>query len=477
MRIELTGGFYQARSLIANAQRCVNLYPEANQDGAPVKFTHYQTPGLVLRGECPTDRCRMIYFATNGNGYAVYGNKLYSFDAFYSFTELQTLAFNITPTYMADNGTIAVLVDGTTNGYVIDLGSNVVTAISDPAFYGADRVSYIDSYFVFNKPDTPIFYISPPNWNGTDAFDPLDFGSKSGSPDNIATLIVMHAEIWTVGASQSTEIFYNSGAADFTFEQQPGTFIEHGTNAPYSLAKQDLVVYWLSYDLQGKAMVLRGSNLSVQRISTHAIENEIGQYTNISDAIGWTYQQDGHVFYVLTFPSADKTWVYDEATKFWHERCWNDTDGNEHRIRASACAFGYNRILVGDWENGNLYSWELETYTDNGDPITRRRGFPHLLEEADRVFYWSFTADMQVGTSLGTSTATAPKVSLRYSDTRGATWGNPLLQSMGATGQYLTDIQWNRLGMARDRVFELFWSTDNKTALNGAWITVSKSNS
>lgn len=477
MRVELTGGFYQSRSIIANAQRCVNLYPEVNQDSPPVKITHMLTPGLVKRGECPTGRCRMLYTASNGNVYALYGNKLYAVDSSYNFTELYTIAFNVTPAYMADNGTIAVLVDGTANGYVVNLSTNVVTPISDPAFYGATRVCYIDGYFVFNKPNTPIFYISPINWNGVDAFDPLDFGSKSGAADNISTLIVMHAEIWLVGNQQSTEIYYNSGAADFTFEQQPGTFIEHGTISPYSLAKQDLVVYWLSFDPQGKAMVLRGANLQVQRISTHAIENEIGRYEVISDAIGWTYQQDGHVFYVLTFPTANKTWVYDEASKLWHERVWTDSDGGENRIRAAACTFGYNKNLVGDWQNGNLYSWELDAYSDNGDPIVRRRGFPHSIDEYDRVFYWSFSADMEVGTSLGTTPETAPLVSLRWSDSRGASWNSPITQSMGATGQYKTDIQWNRLGMARDRVFELFWSTTNKTALNGAFITVSKSRS
>ncbi len=216
-------------------------------------------------------------------------------------------------------------------------------------------------------------------------------------------------------------------------------------------------------------MVLRGANLSVARISTHAIEAEFAAYGVISDAIGWTYQQDGHVFYVLTFPSADKTWVYDEASRLWHERVWTDSDGAEHRIRPQAYSFAYGKHMVGDWENGNLYEWDLDTYTDNGDPIVRRRGFPHLIENADRIFYNSFTADIQVGTASGTGEGDVMDISLRWSDTRGQTWSNALEQSMGLAGQYLTSPQWNSLGMARDRVFELFWSTNMKTALNGGF--------
>lgn len=477
MRIELTGGFYQARSIIANAQRCLNLYPEVNEEGAPVKITHYQTPGLTLLETCAVSRCRMLYTASNGNVYAVYGNKVYYISSTFTFTELGTIAYGTTPCYMADNAVIGVLVDGSTRGWTINITTNAFAEISDAAFYGATRVDYSDTYFIFNKPNTAIFYISPPAWNGTDAFDALDFASKSGAPDNISTIYVMYSQLWLIGNQRSSEIFYFSGATDFPFEQQPGTFIEHGIASPYSVAKQDVVLYWLSIDQQGRCIVLRGSNSQVQRISTHAIENEFGTYTTVSDAIGWTYQQEGHTFYVLTFPSADKTWVFDEATKLWHERCWIDENGEEHRIRPSACCFGYGKVLVGDWQDGRLYEWDIDAYTDDGDAIVRTRGFPHLIDDADRLFYRSFSADIQVGTATGLLTDEPPLIGLRWSDTRGQTWNNSMSQSLGSTGQYLTNPQWSRLGMARDRVFELSWSADCKTALNGAWIIVDKARS
>lgn len=468
MRVELTGGFYEARSIIANAQRCLNLYPEINEDSAPCKLTHYLTPGLVLLETCDVVACRMIYTASNGNVYMVFGNKVYSVSDSYVFTELGTIAYNTTPCYMQDNRDIAVLVDGTTAGYTIDLATDAFASIVDAAFYGATRVDYVDTYFVFNRPATNQFYWSPSNWNGTDAFDPLDIAGKTGAPDGIASLIVMYSNIWLIGDQRSSEIFYNSGNPDSTFEQQPGTFIEHGTSSPYSIAKQDLVVYWLSVDQQGRAMVVRGADYKVTRISTHAIENEISSYETISDAVGWTYQQEGHVFYVLTFPTADKTWVYDESTKKWHERAWIDDDGNEHRIRAGAIGYGFGIVLCGDWETGELYEMSLDAYTDNGQPILRRRDFPHIIENADRIFYQDLTADMQVGTDE--VPANEPTLSMSYSDTRGQTWSDALMQSLGQTGEYYTTPQFSRLGMARDRVFSLYWEGDFKTALNGVFV-------
>jgi hypothetical protein len=123
--------------------------------------------------------------------------------------------------------------------------------------------------------------------------------------------------------------------------------------------------------------------------------------------------------------------------------------------------------VVGDWESGDLYALDQNTHTDNGLPIKRVRGFPHMIADGKRVIYRQFIADMQVGTTEAPGSAI---VSLRWSDDRGASWGNAIQGSLGATGEYLTSIQFQRLGMARDRVFELSWSEPIPTALNGAFI-------
>lgn len=91
--------------------------------------------------------------------------------------------------------------------------------------------------------------------------------------------------------------------------------------------------------------------------------------------------------------------------------------------------------------------------------------------------------DNVVVTSLGTESpctalqfttpppvAQSPSLGLRWSDTRGQTWGNAVPQQFSTDP--LSSYQWNRTGYARDRVFELFWSAAFKTALNGAFIDV-----
>lgn len=488
MRVPLIGGSYKARSLIADAQRCINLFGEKNPPGSPSPMTYYPTPGLKLLKTAPVAKpFRGLYTSTLGVLYAVVGQNLYWVDIFYTFHFIGAIATTFSQCSMCDNGSVLVLVDGSATGYCVDLtNNNAFGTILDSNFLGADKVDYVDTFFLFNQPGTQNWYISLSNLNfallttagSGSAFDPLDIAAKTGYADALMSLIVVHREVWLIGQLTS-EIWFNSGASDFTFQIIPGAFINHGCIAKYSIATQDVNVYWLGNDKQGERIVFKGGGYQAKRISTHAIEKEFAGYSVVSDAIGMTYQQEGHTFYILIFPTANKVWCYDEATGEWHERLALDPQGNFMRHWGNCIASAYDIIVMGDYANGNLYQLDLNTYTDNGNPITRVRGFPHMIgDNNERISYKFFDADIEVGTddgSVDSSTQTnPPMISLRWSDDRGKTFGNRVEQSLGALGYYRATPQWGRLGGARDRVFELEWSCPTKTALNGAFVDAVK---
>lgn len=504
-RLLLNGGAYQSRSLIAGAQRCINLYPEANpaESNPPVPVTHQLTPGLRALGTADEiSAVRGLYPASTGDLFMVVGNRVEYVNSDLTKTQIGTLTGILrTPVSMADNGQVLVIVDGSANGWAINLANRAFAQINDPNFLGADRVEYVDTYFVFNRPGTGQFYISLSlvtfanltagtitSGQTYAAFDPLDIAGKTGSADAISTIVVNHGNIWLLGKQRGSEIWNNTGAADFTFGRQAGAFIEHGCVAKYSAASQDVSVFWLAQDLQGTGIIVRGSGYDVERVSTHAIEAAIQSYARTDDAIGFCSQQQGHAFYAITFPQADVTWLYELKTKQWSQWAYTDLNGNFHRHRANCCAYAYGLNIVGDWQNGNLYALDPSVYTDNGQPIVRLRSFPHQVRDGRRVSYDRFVMDMEVGTlpsqtaisgftsafsnAFGPAPQTlpAPEITLRYSDTRGATWSDPITRSLGKAGEYLTSPQWRRLGMGRDRVFEVSWSVPMKTALNGAFV-------
>lgn len=466
MRVALTGGAYTARSVIADCQRCLNLYPETAPQDASAPVTYYPTPGLTTLLTAGGTPWRGLFVASNGDLYGVAGPDVYYISPSWTLQHIGSIPNDSTPVRMADNSLTLVIVDGSPLGWQVTLADRSFSQISDGSFAGATTVDYLDTFLLFNKPDTPQFYSSLAL---STTFDSLYFANKATYPDYLAAVAVLGQEIYLIG-TKTTEVWYDSGATDFPFQRLPSVLIRHGCIAAYSVAKAGDALVWLSQDMNGQAIVLAAASYKAQRISTHAIETELAGYSTISDAVAWTYQQEGHEFYVLSFPTADRTWVYDVTTKLWHERAWMDTDGVSHRHRGNCAASAYGSIVVGDHENGNLYALDLNAYTDAGQPIERVRSFPHMGAEGKRVMYRQFIADMEVGRADGTTPSNPPMVSLRWSDDRGQSWGNPVMQDMGAGGEYLTSMQWQRLGMARGRVFELSWSAPYPTALQGAFI-------
>ena len=466
-QLQLVQGAYEARSVIANAQRCINLYPEQNTKDAEVPYTHYCTPGLTTLAQGIVAEVRQLYTASNGLLFAVIGNIIYYVPDNFVLQEVGTIASQSGLVSMYDNKFTLIILDGSTQGWSIDLESLQFDIFNPSNFVGGNQIRYIDTFLVSSSLNGNIQSSDSASTNYT----ALSLATMSGDADQLQILDVVHKEIWSFGY-RTTEVWTNSGAFPFPFEPIPGVFLQHGCGALRSLAKWGLNIFWLSQDNNGQALVMQGTAYKADIISTPAIADAIGKYGKISDAIGFCYQQGSHIFYMLTFPEANATWCYDLSTQLWHERGYLDENGNLVRHRANCVAQAYNKTIVGDWQNGKLYQFDLDNYTDDGNPIMRLRSFPHILNDGDRVSYTNFMADIEVGTEIDPSID--PQLTLRWSDDRGVSFGNGLQQSLGRSGQYRTMPSWNRLGFARDRVFELSWTAAAATALNGAWIQVEK---
>lgn len=507
-KISLIGGAYTARSVIAGAQRAVNVFPEKNAPDAESPFTHYNAPGLVALGTAPNAPGRALYWGNNDQLYYVAGNTLYSVSSTWELTSLGTIGTTSGIVSMADNGTTLVLVDNSSAGYQVSLADNTTFANiseannSPPAgsetvygFYGATRVDVIDGFLLFNQPGTRNFYVT---YNNEVVFDSTWFAAKNGYSDNLVSVIVTNREIWLIG-ERTSEIWFDAGASAFPFQILPGPFVQHGCSAAYSVAQIGGVIFWLSQDQGGNLLLMRAEGYTAKNIATPAIVAEWEKYATTSDAQAFCFQVGSHPFYQLNFPSADKSWRWDESTGLWHEVAWTDSLGFSHRHRAACAAYAYGVVVAADWETGQLYQIDPDAYTDAGHPMYWRRGFPHLAMDGKQVVYPSFTLDIEAATSpdtvkqpgpfqmlsagtpygtpgsLGIDVGpapvdTAPRVLLRWSDDRGRTWSQPVAQSIGATGQYLTQPVWRRLGRGRDRAFECFGVVPGRLAINGAWI-------
>lgn len=464
------GPSYTLDSVNIDAQRCINLYPKINEMGkgkdAQVASL-LGTPGLRLLASLNSGPIRGSYRASNGLLYVASGNKLYYVNSSWSAQEIGELQTSSGSVDFTDNGSIMVMVDGP-NGYYHTLGAATITQFTGGSWLGSTRVGFIDGYFLFNDPDTDKFFISEINSTTIDA---LDFATAEGAPDNLVATLVNHREVWLFG-DDTIEVWYNSGDVDFPFERVSGGFIEYGCAAAFSVAKIDRINFWLGKNKQGQGIVYAAQGLSPQRISTHAVELAIQSYGDISDAKAWTYQENGHSFYVLNFTSANTTWVYDLTSRMWHERAYL-SGSSLQRHRGDCHSFAYNTHVIGDYSNGNIYALESDYYTDNGQEIRRERIAPHFSNALKRITYNSFQLDAEVGVGLtGGAQGSNPQVMLQFSDDGGHTWSNEKWVSLGAQGNYKTRAIWRRLGVSRDRVFKIAISDPVKVALISAEMEV-----
>jgi hypothetical protein len=553
----------------------VNLFPEVVPEGGKEAAWLQRSPGLRTLLQLPTGPVRGLW-QYGSYGYAVSGNRLYRINTDWSYDTIGTI-LGTNQVNMVDNGvqmfiadqqygyiynnTDITLVCSTTNtsttvtttntgsiwvgqpvsGTGIPTSATVasitndttfelsiaatatnasvtlaftpfLTQITDPDFYGAVGVGFLDGYFVFNEPNSQRFWVTESN-NGL-SIDSLAFASAEGSPDDLVTLIVDHREVWLFGVN-TVEVWYNAGTPDFPLARIQGAFNEIGCLAAYSVAKLDNGLFWLGRDVRGNGIVYRSKGYSGERVSTHAVEWQIQQYTTLEDAVAYTYQQDGHSFYVLTFPTAYTTWVYDVATGLWHERAgWENNAFTRHR---GNCQMNYNHeIVIGDYVSGLIFAYDPTVYTEAGTLqkwLRSWRALPTGENNLKRTTQHSLQLDCETGVGLESNDygllgltyllaennaymltesgdnlivslnlpapGIVPQVMLRFSDDGGHTWSNEHWKSMGRIGQFGYRTIWRRLGMTlklRDRVYEISGTEPVKIAIMGAELIMDPTN-
>lgn len=443
-------------------------------------------------------------------GYVVMVDGQYGY--YYRMAGAGTITFTGTPT----NGSVTLAITGTVNPYIIagsaisgtgiaanttvvsiDFNANTITLslaatsspgavtitvtaasfgqITDPAFLGADRVAFIEGWLIFNQPGTRTFYTNAPV-PYTLAFAGSFYALKDSSSDNLITLYENNREVFLVG-ERTTEVWFNQGGANFAFARLPGIGPHIGCAAKHSITRMGRSLVWLGKNEQGENIIVATNQYSWERISHHALEHAIASYPVISDAIGYAYQEEGHAFYVLTFPTADVTWCYDGTASekmgepIWHQRLsYNPNTGAYHRHQSN-CYIDFADVrLVGDYQNGNIYQMSRQYYSDAGNPLRCQRRTPHVWsrENRKRIFMSQLQVEFTPGVGLQVGQGVNPQAMLRWSNDGGFSWSNEHWTTIGAAGATRNRAIWRRLGAARDRVYELNYTDPTQRDIIGA---------
>lgn len=466
MRVGLVGPSYQERSLPFDAQRTVNLFPvlDETKNGKEVSAL-YGTPGLSLFSTCGEGSIRGVFCAANGRAFVVSGITLYEVTSDGTATSRGAMSSGSSVVTMDENGTQLAICDGSTV-YIFTYATNAFAVVGDIDIPSSGTLCFIDGYFVVSKNSSGAFYISSLYDGNT--WDPLDFATAESSPDNLIRVINAGGNLWLLG-NNTIEIWTNIGGSGFPFERINNAKMDMGCLAAHSVVTVGNSIVWLGRDKKGSGVVYSAQGISPQRISTHAIEYKIQQASNPSALRGYSYQQDGHVFYVLT--GLDTTLVYDFTTELWHERAYLNPQGVYEAHLGLCHMFAFDMHLVGDRSSGKVYEMSLDVYSDNGSAIKRMRVFTHIGEEGKRFTINSLQVDFERGVGLTTGQGSAPVAALRMSKDGGRSWSNEYQASIGAIGVRLPRTRWNRLGQYELATIEISITDPVKVAICGAYIT------
>ena len=434
VRIPLLTGEGGGTPVASSPQRVYNLYPSvdpANKTGIVWKETPgwrqwYYGTSVELRGT--------IVFLSEL--YIVRANKLVR-DPKGADTEVGILATSSGKIHMAEDGISLMITDGesiyrwdgsTYTTITLPLGAVVEHDLTHPT----GIISHEGHFICYDK-GTGRFWISDKNRG--DVWPNLQYATAEDKPDNI-TGLASDRVLWIFG-EYTTQAYYNNGGI-FPFIPNPQGLLIYGMMGD-TQAQLDNTSYWLARSKYGSMKVVKATGFAPVAVSSPQLESEWGRFSTVDDAYANTIMWEGHEWYVLTFPTAKRTYVYDTQGGWFR---WGELDNGTGDIVAHPMIdyiYFDGKSLFTDGD-GNIQELKTEVYNHNGKVMASgfRTNVQHVGEQ--RVFINNIIMDMRTGVS------DEGVMSLRVSYDGGYTWGNWATRSLGKLGKYRHRVQWHRSG-------------------------------
>lgn len=449
----------EGKSRHVSSQRLVNMFAEISEQPDRSILNLYPTPGTSAPftdfGDSPIRGWvrsadllyavhRGIFYEINNAGIRVARGSI-------------NTAFGLVS--MAENGVQIMIVDGQ-DGWIWNRDTVTFSQITDVDFpEGADTCIYADGFFLVNRPGTGQFFKSAP-FNGL-SWAALEFATAESAPDNLLQ-IFSHQGYLALFGENTLEGWQNVGGANFPYQRVSGAVIEWGIAAKHSIAKYDNSLMFLAKNRLGGSQVVVIENFLPRPISGQDFQAELAAYVTVADAVAFSYFDSGHSFYHISFPTANKSWIYDLSADAWAE-----VKSGSGRHRAALGVSYLEKNLVSDYENGKVYRLGSQFDSDNGAVIDREIITKHLFDEY-RVSISRLWLDIQQ--AVGTDVVQNPHIELKISRDGGNTYGPGVPGQMGRIGAYLTRCFWSRLGRARDWVFKFRLTETAKLVVTGAFM-------
>ena len=433
--INIAGPSYQSRSRALSSQATINFYQELDDSGKE-QFVLHSFPGQNLFGSVTANIDRGQHVMSEVL-YRISGTTLYEVKSTGVHTNRGTID-KADRCIMADDGEKMYIVNsGTVHEY--NSTTKALTLVTDPDIVGAIAVDYINSQFVYTLPDQ-LFIISDVK-DGSSASG-LNGAQAEAQPDDLIRAYVFNQVVYMLG-SKSTEPWWNNGTGLPPFLRIDPQIFNVGLAGLHAVAHNDAFMYWLGDDRQ----VYRTSGGgNFQRVSSKGVAHAIEGYTVVDDAVAWTMTLEGQNFFVLQFPTENKTWIVNESLgdKGWYELSAGITGG---RYNAASHSWVYGKHLVSHETAGTLLELDLEAFTNNGETIKRTRVMGSIDgnkigHRGKRIQMSRFELIMEMGVGLLSGQGEDPKIMIEASYDGGESFGAGTWMRIGRLGETNIRAEW-----------------------------------
>jgi hypothetical protein len=441
--INLTGGTFKHRSLPVSAQVTKNLFPQLI-DNQIVKDKYILTNfvGQSLFGSVSGTGRGMVEY--NDLLHRVCGNKLYSVDSLGVHTLIGNVQGGEKCIFDKLGNDLIIIADRKAFIY----NGTTITQVTDIDLQSPDSVAVLNNQAIYDG-NNDQFGVS--DVGDASSINGLNYATAESKADNLIRVYVFDQIVYMFG-EKTVEQWWNSGVGRPPFDRVQGGTIEKGLAGLHGVTNTDDLIYFFADDRE-LYQLNRSSKTSV---TPTALITEFQTYSTVSDVIVWNMKLMGGNFIVLTFPTANRTWVYIEGGDWFQ---WS-TGTKDFRNKANSYINIYNKDLVEDCENGNIYQLSFDTHTDNNEVIIRQRdtalidgesfGFPDQFITMNK-----FVLNMESGVGLLSGQGSTPEVMLSFSDDGGRTFGTELRGNIGVQGAFNYRVEWGALGRFYSRIFRI----------------------
>lgn len=259
--------------------------------------------------------------------------------------------------------------------------SSSVVTVSDPAAPSAiTSLTYLKGYTIASILNSQQFAFAvygpldsrsaPPPWN------PL-YISAAANPDNTMCLAAGWEELFVLGR-ESAQSHYASGDATVPFPPLNGSVVEIGTVNSKTLQKLDNGWFFLTPSYQ----VVKVQGRTPAEISQQ-IEQDMRNltYYDKAEAIALFNR-----FYMLSFPSDHKTFVFDTRYNTWYRwEAWDSTNARYRKFPGISAVYAkpWSQQYVGGF-NGEIFEMSHSTTEDNSEIIRLAILTGHLDHGTDK---------------------------------------------------------------------------------------------